>query len=126
MSYPVVQWTDNEYYTTHLVSGEENKSGAIFLDFLVDSSPAVAPNFILYGHNMNDKTMFHNIRDLFVEETFRDARVEYICDEGVFVYDSLSVYVTYTDDLYYLFNFYEEAEFTEFFEERAAKSRFAV
>lgn len=126
ISYPVVQWTDNEYYTTHLVSGEENKSGSIFLDFRVDPSPALAQNFILYGHNMNDKTMFHNIRDLFVEETFRNTQVEYVCDEGVFLYDSLSVYVTYTNDPYYAYSFYDEETFASFFEERASMSRFEV
>lgn len=126
IQYPVVQWTDNEYYTTHLISGEENNSGSIFLDFRVDPSPTTAKNLILYGHNMNDKTMFRNLREFFVEETFRDTQVEYICDEGVFVYDSLSIYVTYTDDPYYTYAFEDDQAFSAFFEERAAMSRFEV
>ena len=126
ISYPVVQWTDNEYYTTHLVSGEENKSGAIFLDFRISTSPSLSPNLILYGHNMNDKSMFHNVRDLFDEETFRETLVEYVCDEGVFLYDSLSVYVTDTSDPYYAYRFYDDEEFSAFFEERAERSRFPV
>ncbi len=126
ISYPVVQWSDNEYYTTHLITGEENKSGSIFLDFRISTSPMLAPNLILYGHNMNDRSMFHNMRDLFDEETFLGTLVEYICDEGVFLYDSLSVYVTDTNDPYYAYNFYDEEEFSDFFAERAKFSRFSV
>lgn len=126
ISYPVVQWTDNEYYTTHLITGEENKSGAIFLDFRISDSPKLSPNLVLYGHNMNDRSMFHNVRDLFDEETFRGTVVEYICDEGVFLYESLSVYVTDTSDPYYTYSFYDEEEFLEFFKERAALSRVSV
>ena len=126
ISYPVVQGEDNEYYTTHLITGEENKSGSIFLDFRNSTSPRLAPNLILYGHNMNDRSMFHNMRDLFTEEIFRDTLVEYICDDGVYLYDSLSVYVTDTDDPYYAYSFYDEADFSAFFKERAALSRFPV
>ena len=126
ISYPVVQGTDNEYYMTHLVSGEENKSGSIFLDFRVEPSPMLSKNLIVYGHNMNDKTMFHHIRDLFVEDTFRATQVEYICDDGVFIYDSLAICVTYTSDPYHAYRFYDDEEFAAFFAERAAMSRFAV
>ncbi len=126
ISYPVVQWTDNEYYTTHLITGEKNKSGSIFLDYHVETSPSLAKNLILYGHNMNDKSMFHNIRDLFDEEIFRGTQVQYICDEGVFLYDSLAIYVTDTSDIYYAYAFYDDDVFFRFFEERAALSRFPV
>ena len=126
IGYPVVQWTDNMYYTTHLITGEENRSGSIFLDFCVDPSPAKSKNLIVYGHNMNDKSMFYPIRDLFFEETFRNAQVEYICDEGVFLYESLSVCLTDIEDPYYTYSFANDAAFAAFVEERAAKSRFPV
>ncbi|MBE6662137.1 MAG: class B sortase [Ruminococcaceae bacterium] len=126
ISYPVVQGTDNTYYTTHLISGEENRSGSIFLDFCVDPSPSRAKNLILYGHNMNDKSMFHPIRELFTEETFRKTQVEYICDEGVFIYESLSICLTDIEDPYYAYSFSDDAAFATFVQERAAKSRFPV
>ncbi len=126
ISYPTVQGEDNQYYMTHLVSGQENKSGSIFLDFRIDTSPKQAKNLVLYGHNMNDKSMFHNIRDLFDEQTFTETRVEYVCDDGVFVYDALSIYVTDTSDIYYMYDFYSEDSFGEFFDDRAAQSKFSV
>lgn len=126
ISYPVGQWTDNEYYEKHLISGEENNSGSIFLDFRIASTPMQAKNLILYGHNMNDKSMFNRIRDLFEEDTFYSTRVEYICDDGVFIYDSLAIYVTYTDDPYYAYTFRDDATFDAFFRERAGLSWFPV
>ena len=32
LNYPVVQGEDNEYYLTHLFSGKQNKTGAVFMD----------------------------------------------------------------------------------------------
>lgn len=33
ISYPVVQGRDNDYYLHHLITGENHKSGSIFMDF---------------------------------------------------------------------------------------------
>ncbi len=126
ISYPVVQGADNEYYTKHLITGEENNSGSIFLDFRLDTNPEISQNFILYGHNMNDRSMFHNIRDLFDEENFKNAKVEYICDDGVFLFDSLAIYMTNTSDLYHAYGFTDDGAFASFFADRAAQSRIAV
>lgn len=126
ISYPTVQGEDNQYYMTHLISGKENKSGSIFLDFRIETSPLKAKNLVLYGHNMNDKSMFHPIRDLFDEQIFKETRVEYACDDGVFVYDALAIYVTDTSDIYYMYDFYSDDSFGEFFKDRAALSKFNV
>lgn len=126
ISYPVVQGEDNEYYTNHLISGEENSSGSIFLDFRINSDPMYAENLIVYGHNMNSKTMFHNMIDLFDESHFRKAKVQYICDSGIYEYESLAVYMTDISDEYHAYGFSNKAVFADFFAARAAQSRFAV
>ncbi len=33
INYPIVQGTDNEYYVDHLVNGQKNAAGSIFMDF---------------------------------------------------------------------------------------------
>ncbi len=125
ISYPVVQGNDNEYYTTHLVSGEESPVGSIFLDYRVDQSPAKARNLVVYGHSMNNKSMFYNVRSLFDADIFANAEVEYICDDGVYLYESFSVYVTTTADPYYAYTFADNRDFTDFLSARFEKSRFA-
>ncbi len=124
ISYPVAQGDDNEYYMTHLVSGEESPSGSVFLDCHIAQSPSVAENFVLYGHSMNNKSMFYNIRSLFNAEIFEEAEVEYICDDGVYIFESFSVYVTTTADLYYAYAFVSDFSFLEFLSERLEKTRF--
>lgn len=57
INYPVVQGTDNDYYLKHLFDGTYNSSGCIFLDYRC-SADFSDRHCILYGHHMNNKTMF--------------------------------------------------------------------
>ena len=64
---PVVQDpedTTNTYYLTHTYYDEQNKGGAIFMDYRCTvSEDYVSPNLVLYGHNQEDGTMFGNLKD---------------------------------------------------------------
>lgn len=124
ISYPVVQGADNQYYTTHLISGEESASGSIFLDCRVSDDPSAAQNLVMYGHSMNNKTMFYRLRDLFDEEIFRAGFVEYTCESGFYRYAPFSVYVSTIEDPYYSYRFDDSEIFTSFCEDRLGKSRF--
>ena len=57
INYPVVQGTDNDYYLKHLFDGSYNSSGCIFLDCRC-SADFSDQHSIIYGHHMNNKTMF--------------------------------------------------------------------
>ncbi len=57
VNYPIVQGDDNDYYLTHLYTGETSSSGAIFLD----SGTTLGledRNAIIFGHNMKNGSMF--------------------------------------------------------------------
>lgn len=60
LSYPLVQGKDNSYYLTHTFSRRENKVGAVFLDSRIGRGFA-AQNCVVYGHNMNDGSMFASV-----------------------------------------------------------------
>ena len=71
LNYPVVQAEDNEYYLTHLFSGEQNKTGAVFMDcgnsrFFTDMCTW------LYAHNRQDDTMFAVIPS-YADQAFFDS-----------------------------------------------------
>lgn len=57
LNYPVVQAGDNDYYLRRMLDGNYNHSGSIFMDYRCDSGFADF-NSIIYGHNMNDDSMF--------------------------------------------------------------------
>lgn len=70
INYPVVQGDDNEEYLTHLFDGTANSSGSIFLD-----ADATAPGMVdqqtpLYGHHMNNRSMFYEIDDTVDQAAF--------------------------------------------------------
>ena len=92
INYPVVQTNNNDYYLNHLITGEESTSGSIFLDYRCDSDATVSRNTVLYGHNMNNGSMFHHVQYLFDATKFWEATVEYICEEGILIYKPLSIY----------------------------------
>ena len=60
IDYPIAQHSDNDYYLHHLFNGEWNSSGCIFLDSR-DSSDFSDKNSILYGHHMDNGSMFQNL-----------------------------------------------------------------
>ena len=60
VNYPVVLGPDNEYYLNRLYNGTGNGAGAIFMDYR-NNGKFTDPNTILYGHRMNNGTMFADI-----------------------------------------------------------------
>ncbi|GEM_PF-1620146 len=85
VSYPVVQKKSkditvnmNDYYLYRTFHQEESKSGCIFMDYrchfdevvehrrIVDNSG----NVFIYGHNMNNRTMFGSLRDYVSNPSF--------------------------------------------------------
>jgi len=78
VDYPVVQKRSsdpnentNDYYLHRNFAQEHSTSGCIFLDFrcnfdwVVDHKRVIdnSQNLIVYGHNMNDRSMFGSLRD---------------------------------------------------------------
>ena len=105
IAYPVVQTDNNDYYLTHMIDGSESTSGAIFLDYRIDKDPLKVKNTVLYGHNMNDGSMFHKVEEFFNDRTlFDNATVEYVTENGVYIYEPLALYRC---DAYYPFFMHE-------------------
>ena len=63
VNYPVVQASDNNYYLSHAFNKTANQGGWIFADYRVNFKD-FGKNTIIYGHNMNNKTMFGSIPNM--------------------------------------------------------------
>ncbi len=61
INYPIVQGEDNDYYLSHLPNDEKNKMGSIYLDYR--NNGFNDDNTVIYGHNMNDGTMFSELEN---------------------------------------------------------------
>ena len=68
IQYYVTQTEDNDFYIDHDVRKKASNAGWIFLDYENDFSRQ-DKNTIIYGHNMNAKIMFHELRN-FQKEDF--------------------------------------------------------
>lgn len=76
INYPVVQATDNSKYLNTLFDGTSNASGAIFLDYEDNAPGMVDQQTTIYGHHMNDGSMFNVISDTTDQTTFDS--IEYV------------------------------------------------
>ena len=73
INYPVMQTKDDsEYYLHRAVSGEYSFAGVPFLD--ARCSIGESNHLVIYGHNMKNGTMFHNLRYYASKEFWKGHR----------------------------------------------------
>ena len=134
INYPVLQGTDNEYYMTHNYKKQKSKNGSIFLtkdyDWSIPSS-----NLLIYGHNLNNGTMFQELLKYEKESFYKQhpvirfttanedaeyeiiavlkARVYYKSEKNVFRY-------------YYFVNAKTEDEYNEFVKNAKSESLYFI
>ena len=80
INYPIVQGDDNEYYLGRDFDGEEGwlaDFGTVFLDYRNDSSWSDDSNFV-YGHHLNDGSMFAAIGEMDSQDRFEQCRTVYL------------------------------------------------
>ena len=77
INYPVVQTNNNSKYLNTLFDGTANASGAIFLDSDDNAPGMVDQQTTIYGHHMNDGSMFNVISDTTDQATFDSMEYGY-------------------------------------------------
>ncbi len=80
INYPVVQAEDNDYYLTHDFDGEAGwlaNYGAVFMDYRNNPNWTDQLYFI-YGHHMNDGSMFADLGGLSEQARFDECRTVYL------------------------------------------------
>lgn len=121
IDYPVMQSEDDEYYLHHDFYGADSQYGCLYVRGQADLDAGT--NFIIYGHNMKDGSMFGDL-DLYLKESFYkehpsisfDTLYEERTYEIVAVFRS-QVYNT-DDDVFKYYQFYEadtQEEFEDFY-----------
>ena len=72
INYPVVQSKDNLRYLRRLPDGSYNAAGSLFADYRC-KEVAASGNYIIYGHNMKNRTMFRSLKKFIQEEGMADG-----------------------------------------------------
>lgn len=124
VNYPIVQGSDNEYYLTHTVNGEENPGGAIFMDADIENR-FEDKNAIIYGHNLKSGAMFSRL-NRYARKSFWNAnRYIYITTPfGMDVYEVFSAYQTTADADIYYYGFSEDQYYQDYLDRITSYSIF--
>lgn len=97
IDYPIVQHpTDDSYYLDHGADGMFSEYGCPYTE-LSDDRFFIEFNTVIYGHNMNNGSMFGSLHDYENEDFFKEHRTLYIYTEDhTFTYKIFAA-VMYTD-----------------------------
>ncbi len=128
IDYPVMQCEDDEYYLHHDYYGEESRYGCLYVRGQADLEEGT--NFIIYGHNMKDGSMFGDL-DYYLKEKFYQEHPNISFDTlyEERVYEIVAVFRSRVyngdDDVFKYYQFYEadtQEEFEDFYENIKALS----
>ena len=119
INYPVLQHEgeDQGFYLTRDIYGEYNQSGSIYTEDY-NNKDFQDYHTVLYGHNMKNGSMFHNVR-YFAEREFFDEHQElFIYLPGkILRYEIITCYEYDDRHLLSLFDYDDKEGFAEYLEE---------
>lgn len=126
IDYPVLQAEDNDYYLHLNVDEKWSFAGSIFMDFR-NNVKEDDQNTIIYGHNMNDDSMFSDLKKYEDEEYFRAAPTIHF--NSIYedqAWEIFSVYRTTTDNPYLKTSFASETDFAAYIADAKARSLYEI
>lgn len=126
VNYSVVQAGNNDYYLEHDFYKNKSSAGWIFADWRSDMTN-FKRNTIIYGHNMNNKTMFGSIpstlRSAYWQNNSNNHYVKLSTPTANTVWKIFSIYVT-EPKVDYLRTIFTDEEYKNFIKTIQGKSEF--
>ena len=108
INYPIVQGKDNDYYLHISFDGTWTLGGTLFADAITEE-PFTQFNTIVYGHHMQDHTMFGDIKELKDPEYCKEhPQFELITPEGKYHLKICAFVHQPSDSAIYTTNFHDE------------------
>lgn len=88
IDYPVVQYTDDDYYLHRNIYGEQDKNGTIFVHYRVPIAYGINPPVtILFGHHMRSGIMFANLMKY--DAATKSSGLEFYKSSPVITYNTI-------------------------------------
>lgn len=117
INYPVM-YTKSDYYLRKSFDKKQSDAGTLFIDKYNTIDP-IDDNIIIYGHNMKNGTMFHELLNYKDESFYNDHKYIYFSNlSGNEIYEVIAVFyskVYYeTDKVFKYYKFYNANNVDEF------------
>lgn len=124
INYPIYKGPDNDKYLRHTAEGQWSIGGQIFMDYLNQAPGLKDQQTIIYGHHMQNGTMFQPIADMTNQENFnKHSTIWFVTDEGATEMEPLLIYDTDANDKNVRrFNFNSDEELRSYLLDLLAKS----
>ncbi len=124
INYPVYQGVDNDQYLRTAATGEWSIGGQVFLDWESTNPGMLDQQSIIYGHHMQDGSMFQRLAMLDDPQVFNDTpTLWYITEQNAYELEPLMLYYTQdTDTNVRRFRFGSNDEFRKYLSELLEKA----
>jgi sortase B len=77
LDYPIMQYTDNDHFLTHLPDGTRHRNGSIFLDYR-NNSDFSDKSILIFGHETRAQDMFGALKNYREQEFYNANPVIYL------------------------------------------------
>lgn len=114
IDYPVVRAADNDYYLGRDIEKRKSAYGAIFMDFR-NADPLQQKHIVVYGHNMKNGTMFHDLMNYKQKSFFDENRTINLLWDGVDTrWEIFLAYIIMPNTIYHAYtNFPSDQRFAD-------------
>lgn len=125
INYPLMRSSsgNDDYYLTHAYTGEYLAVGSIYMVSDCDVKLDNNPNTLIYGHNVVNGSMFHDVTKFLDAEFFENSLIYIYTLDGAYIYKPFSIYQTTSDYNYIQTRFWSESEFLSFATQMKANSQ---
>ena len=125
INYPIMKSEDNKDYLHVTYNGEKASAGSIFMDCRNSWGDH---NVVIYGHNMKDGSMFHDLRNFRDKDWYESHQIISLVtpENGEVKYKVISVLNTDAYSSSYKMNFSSQDEYSEWVDEICKKSLYSV
>ena len=124
INYPLLQADNNQKYMYTLYNGDNNANGSLFADYICEPDFS-SYNTVIYGHNMNDGSMFCSLINYGKQEYYDEHPIMYLLTpDQDYKVEIFSGYVTSYDSSAYTMSFKDELEFKQYLGNVKTQSKF--
>ena len=114
VNYPVVHSNIKNYYLHRDFYKRVLSGGTIYSDERNSADITQNRNTVIYGHNMNDGSMFASLHDFSNASLFYNATIRIATESGIFLYKPFSVHASNAYDNYFETDFENDSDFVQF------------